>query len=89
MENSILEVQAQSRIEQGQTNGEGCRDILKQHPCLSPYEELPEIEKAHDCDTALGTLNGDKYLSLHWYYNPDDVQTVKIVDELPVIKDKE
>ena len=31
-------------------------DALKQHPCLIPYEELPEVEKAYDRDTALGTL---------------------------------
>ena len=30
--------------------------VLKQHPCLVPYEELPEEEKAYDRDTALGTL---------------------------------
>ena len=32
----------------------------------------------------LKSLNGDKYLSLRWYYNPDDEQTAKIVDEIPV-----
>ena len=32
----------------------------------------------------LKSQNGDKYLSLRWYYNPDDVQTAKIVDEMPV-----
>ncbi|MBR5780829.1 MAG: Ryanodine receptor Ryr, partial [Bacteroidales bacterium] len=31
-------------------------DTLKTHPCLIPYEELPEVEKAYDRDTALGTL---------------------------------
>ena len=36
----------------------------------------------------LKTQNGDKYLSLRWYYNPDGEQTAKIVDELPV-KDEE
>ena len=25
-------------------------------PCLIPYEELPELEKDYDRDTALGTL---------------------------------
>lgn len=36
----------------------------------------------------LKTQNGDKYLSLRWYYNPDGEQTAMIVDELPV-KDEE
>ena len=26
------------------------------HSCLIPYEELPEVEKAYDRDTAFGTL---------------------------------
>lgn len=26
------------------------------HPCLVAYEELPEVEKAYDRDTALETL---------------------------------
>ena len=32
----------------------------------------------------LKTQNGDKYLSLCWYYNPDGEQTAMIVDEMPV-----
>lgn len=32
----------------------------------------------------LKTQNGDKYLSLRWYYNPDGEQTAMIVDEMPV-----
>jgi ryanodine receptor 2 len=49
-------VWAQSRIEQGWSYGEERNDALKTHPCLIPYEELPEVEKAYDRDTALGTL---------------------------------
>lgn len=53
---NVHEVWAQSRMEQGWTYGEERSDALKQHPCLVPYEQLPEIEKAYDRDTALGTL---------------------------------
>ena len=53
---NVHEVWAQSRMEQGWVYGEERNDELKQHPCLIPYEELPEIEKAYDRDTALGTL---------------------------------
>lgn len=53
---NVHEVWAQSRIEQGWTYGETRSDALKQHPCLVPYEDLPEEEKAYDRDTALGTL---------------------------------
>ena len=53
---NVHEVWAQSRISQGWTYGPERNDVLKQHPCLIPYEDLPEIEKAYDRDTALGTL---------------------------------
>lgn len=53
---NVHEVWAQSRMEQGWTYGEKRNDVLKTHPCLIPYEELPEEEKAYDRDTAFGTL---------------------------------
>lgn len=56
MAKNVHEVWAQSRMEQGWTYGEERNDALRQHPCLVPYEELPEVEKAYDRDTALGTL---------------------------------
>ena len=56
MAKNVHEVWAQSRMEQGWTYGAERNDALKQHPCLVPYEDLPEVEKAYDRDTALGTL---------------------------------
>lgn len=56
MAKNVHEVWAQSRMEQGWTYGPERNDQLKQHPCLVPYEQLPEEEKAYDRDTALGTL---------------------------------
>ena len=56
MSKNVHEVWAASRISQGWTYGEQRNDELKTHPCLVPYEELPEVEKAYDRDTALGTL---------------------------------
>ena len=56
MAKNVHEVWAQSRISQGWTYGEERSDALKTHPCLIPYEELPEVEKAYDRDTTLGTL---------------------------------
>ena len=55
MSKNVHEVWAESRIEQGWSYGEERSDALKTHPCLIPYEELPEVEKAYDRDTALGT----------------------------------
>lgn len=56
MAKNVHEVWAQSRMDQGWVFGEERSDSLKQHPCLIPYEELPEVEKQYDRDTALGTL---------------------------------
>ena len=56
MAENVHEVWAQSRISQGWTYGAERSDALKQHPCLVSYNELPEVEKAYDRDTALGTL---------------------------------
>lgn len=53
---NVHEVWAQSRIEQGWTLGDKRDDILKTHPCLVPYQELPEQEMDYDRDTVLGTL---------------------------------
>lgn len=50
------EVWAQNRIKQGWTYGEKRDDVQKQHPCLVPYEELPESEKEYDRSTAIQTL---------------------------------
>lgn len=56
MAKNVHEVWAQSRMEQGWTYGEQRNDELKHHPCLVAYEDLPEVEKAYDRDTAVGTL---------------------------------
>ncbi len=56
MAENVHEVWAKSRIDQGWTYGEERSDVLQQHPCLIPYGDLPEIEKAYDRDTAIGTL---------------------------------
>jgi ryanodine receptor 2 len=31
-------------------------DALRQHPCLVPYNDLPESEKRYDREVAVGTL---------------------------------
>ena len=56
MSKNVHEVWAESRIKQGWTYGEKRNDELKTHPCLIPYEELPEVEKDYDRNTAVGTL---------------------------------
>lgn len=56
MSKNVHEVWSETRIHQGWTYGEQRNDELKTHPCLVPYEELPESEKEYDRNTSIGTL---------------------------------
>ena len=56
MSKNVHEVWAETRISQGWKYGEQRNDELKTHPCLVPYEELPEEEKEYDRNTSIGTL---------------------------------
>jgi predicted CoA-binding protein len=53
---NVHEVWAQNRIKEGWTYGPVRDDAKRQTPCLVPYEQLPEEEKAYDRNTAFGTL---------------------------------
>ena len=44
------------RRAQGWTYGPVRDDAARRHPCLVPYDELPEEEKAYDRNTSLETL---------------------------------
>ena len=50
------EVWASERIAQGWKYGPTRKDDTKEHPCLIPYEELPESEKVYARNTAMETL---------------------------------
>ncbi len=56
MAKNVHDIWAQSRISQGWKFGEQRDDRNFLHPCLVSYEELPEIEKAYDRNTAVSTL---------------------------------
>lgn len=56
MAKNVHEVWAETRIKQGWTYGPERNDKQKKHPCLIPYEELPEEEKEYDRGTSVGTL---------------------------------
>jgi len=56
MAKNVHEIWAQERINQGWTYGEKRDDVLKQHPCLIAYEDLPEEEKVYDRNTSIETL---------------------------------
>ena len=50
------DIWAHERFTEGWTYGPTRDDIRKEHPCLVPYEELPEAEKAYDRRTAMETV---------------------------------
>ena len=56
MSKNVHEVWAETRIRQGWSYGKQRDDKKKTHPCLVPYEELPEEEKDYDRNTSIGTL---------------------------------
>ncbi len=50
------EVWSAGRMKDGWTYGEVRDDSKKHHPCLVPYDELPESEKEYDRNTSFETL---------------------------------
>ena len=56
MAKNVHEVWSKTRIEQGWTYVKKRDNVLKQHPCLVPYEELPEEEKVYDRNSSVETL---------------------------------
>lgn len=53
---NIHELWSQERIAQGWRYGPQRDDAKKEHPCLVPYDQLPDSEKEFDRNTAIGTL---------------------------------
>ena len=53
---NVHDVWAIARIAEGWQYGESRNDVLKHHPYLVPYHELPELEKEYDRKTAMETL---------------------------------
>lgn len=56
MAENVHEVWAAARMAEGWVWGEKRDDKLKHHPCLVPYDQLPESEKEYDRKTAIQTL---------------------------------
>ena len=53
---NVHDVWAETRIKDGWRYGETRNDERMEHPCLIPYEELPDSEREYDRNTAIGTL---------------------------------
>lgn len=62
------EVWAAQRLKDGWTYGPQRDDTQKHHPCLIPYDQLPESEKAYDRQTAGEALKA--VLSLGYVIEP-------------------
>lgn len=56
MARNVHEVWAEARVREGWSYGPERNDQFKTHPCLVPYEALPESEKEYDRNTAISTL---------------------------------
>lgn len=56
MAKNVHEVWAQNRIAEGWSFGPVRDDGARKHPCLVPYEDLPESEKEYDRATSQQTL---------------------------------
>lgn len=56
MAKNVHEVWSRNRMNDGWTYGPVRDDAAKKHPCLVPYEELPESEKEYDRATSQETL---------------------------------
>lgn len=56
MARNVHEVWSQTRINDGWTYGPERNDAEKKHPCLVPYDDLPESEKEYDRNTSQETL---------------------------------
>jgi hypothetical protein len=53
---NVHDTWAAQRIAEDWTLGLERNDATKEHPCLVPYGELPDIEKEYDRKTAMNTL---------------------------------
>lgn len=52
----VHETWAKQRLDDGWSYGPQRDDRAKTHPCLVPFDQLPESEKVYDRQTAAGTL---------------------------------
>ena len=56
MARNVHEVWASGRISDGWVWGPCRDDSRKEHPCLVPYDELPDSEREYDRHTSVETL---------------------------------
>ena len=54
-----------ARLADGWRHGQRRDDLLKEHPCIVPYDELPESEKEYDRKISLGVVQAMLALGYH------------------------
>lgn len=75
MAKNVHELWAQGRISEGWAYSPNRNDKLRLTPCLVPYEDLPEEEKAYDRNTAIGTLKYIITLGFKITRNEDETES--------------
>ena len=62
---NVHDIWAQQRPFEGWHYGSARNDACKEHPCLVPYEQLPESAKEYDRKTAMETIKAIIALGYH------------------------
>lgn len=72
---NVHDVWAVGRIKEGWTYGPQRDDARKETPCMVPFEELSDSEKAYDLNTAFETLK--VLVKLGYTITPPQEETAK------------
>ena len=80
------DIWAKKRIAEGWKHGAERNDKKKLHPCLVPYEKLPESEKEYDRNTALETV---KWMFVSGFQITPPAKTVKFPHNIIIDNDLE
>lgn len=72
---NVHDVWAVGRIKEGWTYGPARDDARKETPCMVPFEELSDSEKAYDLNTAFETLK--VLVKLGYTITPPQEETAK------------
>lgn len=70
---NVHEVWAAKRFADGWTCGPQRDDARKEHPCLIPYEQLPDSEKTYDREIVTHTIKA--LLALGYRIHPPEGRT--------------
>jgi hypothetical protein len=72
---NVHDLWAAQRIADGWKHGPQRDDAKKLHPCLVPYNQLPDSEKEYDRQAAIGTLKA--ILKLGYRILPAETSSIR------------